>query len=190
MLPLRKPMKSGGVIVYLAQARHSSYGRDSLKLLRGSVASLADNYLSLTNPIDDVLFLHFGEVPTSEQHSLVRLCGVGIHARFALVPSKYSTLPPGTTPIKKWLHPNKFSVGYRHMIRLYTIGIWHIVAAEGYEYVMRMDEDSVILSPIQYNIFERMRSRGIEYMSACVVGRHPGLFSRLFSPLYFEVSHQ
>ena len=186
MLPLRKPLKSGGVIVYLAQARHSSYGRDSLKLLRGSVASLADNYLRLTNPRDDVLFLHFGEVPTSEQHSLVRLCGVDIHARFALVPSNYSTLPPGTTPMEKWQHPKKFSVGYRHMIRLYTIGIWHIVAAEGYEYVMRMDEDSVILSPIQYNIFERMRSRGIEYMYRLaswegIPGFSPDSFHRFIS---------
>jgi hypothetical protein len=150
------------------------------------VASLADNYLRLTNPKDDVVFLHFGEVPTSEQHSLVRLCGVDIHARFALVPSNYSTLPPGTTPMEKWQHPKRFSVGYRHMIRLYTIGIWHIVAAEGYEYVMRMDEDSVILSPIQYNIFERMRSRGIEYMYRLaswegIPGFSPDSFHRFIS---------
>ena len=156
-------LRSGGVIVYLAQARHSSYGRDSLKLLRSSVASLAENYLSLTNPKDDVLFLHFGEVPAFEQRTLTAMCGETIRARFSLVPRNYSTLPPGVTT-RGWLHARKFSEGYRHMIRLYTIGLWHIVAAEGYEYVMRMDEDSLILSPIHYNLFERMRSKGVEYM--------------------------
>ena len=156
-------LRSGGVIVYLAQARHSSYGRDSLKLLRSSVASLAENYLILTNPKDDVLFLHFGEVPAFEQRTLTAMCGETIRARFSLVPRNYSTLPPGVTT-RGWLHARKFSEGYRHMIRLYTIGLWHIVAAEGYEYVMRMDEDSLILSPIHYNLFERMRSKGVEYM--------------------------
>ena len=151
--------RGAGVIVYLAQARHSSYGRDSLKLLRGSISSLVENYLAAHK--DDVMFLHFGEVPLSEQRTLVALCGEGVYARFLTVPANYSTVPAGTP--EKQMHSRKFSIGYRHMIRLYTIGLWHIVAREGYEYVMRMDEDSFILSPISYNIFDRMRTEGIDY---------------------------
>ena len=49
-----------GAIVYLAQARHSSYGRDSLKLLHASVESLFRHYNGKHH--DDVLFLHFGDV--------------------------------------------------------------------------------------------------------------------------------
>ena len=55
--------RSAGVIVYLAQARHSSYGRLT-ELLRGSISSLVENYLAAHK--DDVMFLHFGERPPSE----------------------------------------------------------------------------------------------------------------------------
>ena len=150
-----------GVIVYLTQARHSSYGRDSLKLLRDSLRSLVESYLAEHR--DDVLFLHYGEVPADQQRALISQCGQGVRARFMTLPQNYTTVPPGTPPQSTWLHSRKFSAGYRHMIRLFTTGLWPLVAAEGYEYVMRMDEDSFFHSNIRYNIFERMRSRGIDY---------------------------
>jgi len=153
--------RTAGVIVYLAQARHSSYGRDSMKMLTESVHSLVDNYLAVHH--DDVLFLHYGEVPQAKQKDLLALCGVDVHARFMVLPKEYTAVPKGTPPKVKWLHRRRFSAGYRHMIRLYSVGLWPLVAAEGYEYVMRMDEDSMILSPIQYNIFAAMRARGIDY---------------------------
>ena len=49
------------------------------------------------------------------------------------------------------------------MIRFYTLGIWEVVRSEGYEYVMRMDEDSFIWSPIRYNLFAFMERQGLEY---------------------------
>lgn len=122
--------RTSGVIVYLAQGgRHSSYGRDSVKLLRSSVQRLVDNYLGTHK--DDVLFFHFGDVPDNVQHELVALCGFDVNARFLMAPSNYTTVPPGTPPASKWVHAKKFSAGYRHMIRLYTIGIWPILAEEG-----------------------------------------------------------
>lgn len=153
--------QTAGVIVYLAQARHSSYGRDSLKLLRGSVLSLVENYLAQHR--DDVLFLHYGEVPTAQQEELVGSCGTGVHARFMKLGSNHTTLPPGTPPPSEWMHRRRFSEGYRHMIRLFAVGLWPLVASLGYEFVMRMDEDSFLRSPIRYNIFEHMRSSGIDY---------------------------
>lgn len=150
-----------GVIVYLAQARHSSYGRDSLKLLRRSVDALVENYLAEHN--DDVIFLHYGEVPRDRQDELIAVCGSSVHARFLTLNSSFTTPPPGTPPQSKWMHRNRFSPGYRHMIRLFAIGLWPLIAEQGYEYVMRMDEDSFILSRVRYNFFEFMRSTGIDY---------------------------
>jgi hypothetical protein len=173
-----------GVIVYLAQARHSSYGRDSLQLLRLSVRSLMQNY-NFRNR-DDMLFLHAGDINMTSQRSILAELGPDVVGRFKQLGPYDFEVPPGLPPRNEWAQARSFSVGYRHMIRLFAIGLWGIVAREGYEYVMRMDEDSVILSPIQYNIFERMRSRGIEYMYRLaswegIPGFSPDSFHRFIS---------
>ena len=151
--------RTEGVIVYLAQSRHTSYGRDSLKLLMASVTSLMANYNSAQS--DDMLFLHFGDVNATDQSRVLSLCG-SAWARFQLLDSTHRTVPPGTPPRETWLQA-KYSSGYRHMIRLYTTGLWGLVAREGYSYVMRMDEDSFLRSPISYNLFARMREGGFDY---------------------------
>ena len=148
-----------GAIVYLAQARHSSYGRDSLKLLHASVESLFRHYNEKHR--DDVLFLHFGDVNHTAQQSVLNLCS-GAHARFLQLPQSYFQIPNGTPPVHKWAQP-RYSAGYRHMIRLYAINLWPLMHREGYQYVMRMDEDSFLRSDIPYNLFEYLRQRDIDY---------------------------
>ena len=49
------------------------------------------------------------------------------------------------------------------MIRFFTVGIWDVAEELGYAYIMRFDDDAYLLSPIAYNIFERMAERGLEY---------------------------
>jgi hypothetical protein len=61
-----------------------------------------------------------------------------------------------------WVDP-KFSVGYRHMITFFATHVWEFAAAAGYEWVMRLDEDSYIWSPIQYNLVEYMQSSSKQY---------------------------
>ena len=61
------------------------------------------------------------------------------------------------------MQPRAYSTGYRHMLRFYTLGLWELVASEGYAFVMRMDEDSLIWSPIEYNLFEFMEQYDIGY---------------------------
>ena len=51
-----------------------------------------------------------------------------------------------TTSSKEWLFPNKFSVGYRHMVRFFTVGIWEVASGLGYQFVMRLDDDAFVLS--------------------------------------------
>ena len=107
---------------------------------------------------DDVIFFHTGDVPPTAQADVLSLCA-GSHARFLQLPPHHFETPPGTPPQHLWRYGKKFSAGYRHMIRFFTSGLWPTLAAEGYTYVMRMDEDSFLWSPIRYNVFAFMERR-------------------------------
>jgi hypothetical protein len=178
-----------GVIVYLAQARHSSYGRDSLQLLRLSVRSLMQNY-NFRNR-DDMLFLHAGDINMTSQRSILAELGPDVVGRFKQLGPYDFEVPPGLPPRNEWAQARSFSVGYRHMIRLFAIGLWGIVAREGYEYVMRMDEDSFVFDPIQYNVFERMRAEGLDYVYRAAVWDRPWQEANFFKfvKLFLE-AHQ
>ena len=156
-----KHARSLGVIVYLTQgARHSSYGQSTVEQLRKSVALLYEHYNAKQR--DDVLFLHTGDVDTSMQQRVLELCGE--EASFFEIDKQHFRLPSGVDPTsKEWLFPKKFSEGYRHMIRFFTVCLWEVVAPMGYQFVMRLDDDAYILSPIPYNIFAFMAGRNIEY---------------------------
>ena len=152
-------MPTLGVIVYLTKSgRHGSYGRDSMMLLRRSLGHLFDNYNRVQR--DDVLLMHFGDVNRADQASVLPIC----HGtcRWLELPPAVRTVPSHIVR-SRWVQPFRFSVGYRHMIRLFAIELWDVVAARGYEYVMRLDDESRILSPIPYNLFESMRQRNLVY---------------------------
>ena len=129
-------------------------------LHRSSVTLLFENYNAMQR--DDMIFFHTGDVPPDAQADVLSLCS-GSDARFLELERHHFQTPPGTPPESSWRYAKKFSAGYRHMIRFFTSGIWPVVAREGYEYMMRMDEDSFIWSPIRYNIFTRMAENGFEY---------------------------
>lgn len=154
-----------GAIVYLTQARHSSYkGRDSQANLRLSVRLLYQNYNAKHR--DDVLFFHSGDVTPVQQQAVLSLCVAGT-AQFYELPSRHFELPAAHRNwIKQaqWKYIRKFSVGYRHMIRFFAIDLWETVERLGYDYVMRLDEDSYIWSSIDYSMFGRMDARGLEYV--------------------------
>ena len=71
---------------------------------------------------------------------------------------------------------NKFSAGYRYMIRFYAVTIWRTLRRLGYEWVMRMDDDSFILSPVHYNIFDDMRARNLLYGYRIISKECPTIF--------------
>ena len=161
-------MPTRGVITYLAQDRHSSYGRDSLAMLRRSVRSLFEHYNAAAK--DDVLFFHTG-MSEAAQSSVLMLC-TAARSRFLKLAGHHFETPLGTPPESRWKQVGQYSAGYRHMIRFYTTGIWQVVRDEGYEYVMRMDEDSLLWSNIRYNLFDFMASKGIEYAYRLAAWEH------------------
>ena len=150
-----------GVIIYLTQANHSSYkGRNSQLQLQQSIRLLYEHYNNAHR--DDVVVFHQGDVKPAQQQAVLSLCVPGT-ARFHVLPPHHFQQPPDVGP-ERWQYARKFSVGYRHMIRFFTMGLWETVYELGYDYVLRLDEDSYIWSPIRYNIFHFMHDRGLEYV--------------------------
>ena len=156
------------------------------RLLLQSVALLYRNYNRVQH--DPVRFLYrAGEFSSAAQGAVLDLCVPGT-AQFVPLPAQHFAVPSQVSR-NKWLFARKFSVGYRHMIRFFTIGLWALVREWGFSYVMRLDEESFVWSPIEYNLFRFMHSREMEYgfrlaawergaptgrRSRCC-SRHPGL---------------
>lgn len=58
-------------------------------------------------------------------------------------------------------------MGYRHMCRFHSGGIYMDPRLSKYDYYWRLDSDSYLFSPINYDPFERMRTNGYEYAYMC-----------------------
>ena len=153
-------MRTRGAIVYLSQVRHSDYGRDSLAWLQRSLKLLFENYNERQR--DDVLILHTGDFDEPTQQRVLRPYP-GRPVRFHRLTEHYWHLPANLkgSNVSEWKGAQ--GVGYRHMIRLFTRMLWDLAAELGYDYVMRLDEESLLHSPIQYNLFEYMASNSLEY---------------------------
>ena len=154
--------KPRGAIIYLAQVRHASYGLDSLAYLERSLRHLFHYYNEQQR--DDVIILHEGDFEAATQ-ARVLTPYAGHAIRFHLLTSKYWAMPVKlrNTNRSTWEGYPHYSEGYRTMIRFFSVSLWNLMDDLGYEYVMRMDEESLLRSPIRYNLFERMQLEDIEY---------------------------
>ena len=153
----------------------------SQSLLHESIRLLFENYNA--KQLDDLWFFHTGDVPVHDQQHVVELCRPARAEYVQLAPWHFQ-LPPGAqmpeVPLhvqqgsrhvkhhwhlshRMWTLAARFSAGYRNMIRFFTIGIWEVLESAGYDYVMRMDEDSFIRTPVRYNLFEFMGKQDLVY---------------------------
>lgn len=55
------------------------------------------------------------------------------------------------------------SFGYRHMCRFHAKLFYEQPIIRGFDYAWRLDDDSEIMSPIEYDIFEYMQNRSLQY---------------------------
>lgn len=92
-------------------------------------------------------------------------------------------------PVVHWRN-----LGYRHMCKFYAVDIFTHPIVSTYKYYMRIDDDSVITSPIPMDIFEYMTFHEIDYMyrvlqrkdcSICNEGMN-GLFKSLGCDFQFN----
>jgi len=170
--PTRPSSYNGiGAIVILAQAgQHSTYsGFNALNELKKTLNLLYKNYNN--DHKDDVWLFHEGDFTKDIQND-VRQNRSEIRF-FHLKDENWSVYP-------KWLDNRKssrtrleYSVGYRLMIRWYAIRIYHVMAMMGYTWVLRLDDDSGILSPIKFNIFGFMEKYNYQYAYRIVAVESP-----------------
>jgi hypothetical protein len=163
--------------VYLAQKKHSSYGRDSYGILLQSMELMNKNYLSLNNHGDntDVIIFHTSDFTKEDMTAMGKKLGENFRDMLHFVDlfnTTYWKLPhwhKGENPLDKWYAFPQFSEGYRRMMHFFAIDIWNFFEDYGkwsgckYEYIMRFDEDSFLHSPIGYDIFDFMKSNDYNY---------------------------
>jgi alpha 1,2-mannosyltransferase len=57
----------------------------------------------------------------------------------------------------------EFSMGYRHMCRFFSGTIFYHPALKDFDYYWRLDTDSFLLDKINYDVFQFMQERNLEY---------------------------
>ena len=163
-------------IVYLAQKTHSSYQRDSYGHLVRSIELLAKNYLSIDDHREnlDIFIFHTSDFDAQDLFDLEQQfdsTSSGVVRLVNLTNSPYWQRPVnlrGEDP-ERWNAYPLFSEGYRRMIHFFAIDIWQFFSDYGqqsgckYRYILRLDEDSYIHSPIQYDVFDLMRANDYVY---------------------------
>lgn len=143
--------------------------------------SLVDLYHNVipSNPNADVLLFSPSDsgITETDMNSIILYEGKERkRLRFVHVPDMHWNVPTWLwDPTDLWMYihdDKKHVIGYRLMCRFFTLGLFEIVDSMGYDYVLRLDTDSHILSPIQYDMAALMHDR--KYTYAWRMGQHEG----------------
>lgn len=153
-------------LVYLVQKNHSSYNTNRVSVFQKSLDLVYENYLAQHHEDVSVYLFHTGDYDAQNVQELEKQYPNLLFRLVDLSNTEYWEIP-------SWLRNDdqstwadeRFSIGYRHMIRWFAIKIWDFFAAQpcNIDYIMRLDEDSFIYSPIKYNIFEFMKEHDYNY---------------------------
>jgi hypothetical protein len=158
--------KQKTVIVYLAMntKKDATYGRDSRSMLEKSLDSL---YKCYNNQFKhDIIIFYDNKAPFLDKDQIEIKKGRN-EISFKLLSGELWA-PPYCDEIKRhpdpktWVAPH-FSLGYRNMMRWYGILIYKYLTDMGYEWYMRMDDDSLLHSEINYDLFKFMYNNNYEY---------------------------
>lgn len=153
-------MAANGVIVYLSC-------RKDVYILVHSLRFLYLNYLK-NYPYPVVVF--HDDIPDQE------IAGIRIwlHQQLNYMPDIRFELINFTTPSEISMDPSRYDppinahrVGYKHMCRFFAGQVYNHPALMQYDWYMRLDSDSFLLSKINFDMFERMDQSGQEYGYIC-----------------------
>ncbi len=149
-------------IVYLAQntRKDLQYGRDSRSMLQKSLKLLYENYNNQFK--HDVLIFHEGDFGEKDQVDFT--CGRK-EIRFIKTHFEIPNYLPKEEIPEIWTGGGKtgFGIGHRHLIRFYAVQIFDILDKLGYDWFMRLDDDSFIHSRIGYDLFKFMEQNDYDY---------------------------
>lgn len=142
------------VVVYLVRGHEAS-----IASLERSLTLLKRNFLPWSPA--DVLIFHEANLKPEQLEGRT----AGVPVRTALV--DFSEIPPAMAS----LPPSQR--GYRHMCHFFANDIFHRDELSGYDYFMRLDDDSFILSPLMFDVFARMSERRFRYAYRAVLNDRP-----------------
>ena len=147
-------------MVILAQNKvYEMYDRDSRSGLMKTIELFYRHYNNREH--DDLIILHTGDFDQQSQNEVIQ--DRQEITFLELSGENWEVYPPqihNNDPSKWRSHE---PVGYRLMIRFYFVRIWPLLKAKGYKWVMRLDDDSYLLSGIPYNIFGFMEHYNLDY---------------------------
>ncbi len=146
-------------IIYLVRTSEKD-----LEMLNKSLQLVDENVLTSSENVDVILFHEIGFNDYKSQVHQIK--NANIIFQNIVFPE-----PPEGTP-DMFPHPNPdqvamgnlgFSIGYRHMCWFFSGGMYDQSILQDYKYYLRLDTDSFILSPINYDIFKMMSDGGYRY---------------------------
>ena len=150
-------------IVYLAQntSQDSQHRRQSRQLLTCSLQYLFAFYNAKFQ--HDVVIFHEGDFSLREQREIA----AGRPIRFELLQFELPDADYESPVSPRWYERGAshyhWTLGHRHMCRFYGITIWRKLDALGYDWVMRFDDDSFMLSAVDYDMFQFAAAQGYRY---------------------------
>jgi hypothetical protein len=151
-------------IVYLAQnTKHDGqHKRSSRQLLELSLDYLYAYYNNQFK--QDVVIFHEGDFSPLEQQE-VRKNRKEI--RFEEIHFSMPQRPWNVRVVEKWreigMSHYHWTMGHRHMCHFYGIRLWDEMERMGYDWCMRFDDDSRLLSHVNYDLFRHMAQHQYEY---------------------------
>jgi len=110
----------------------------------------------------DVLLFHNGDFMLEDQLEVTKKFPL-VQFHYLEVGGKYWRVPPALENSAPWKSTKGYSEGYRHMCRFHYKMAFEYLSERGYQWFMRMDDDSYILSCIEYDMFQFLEDNDIFY---------------------------
>ena len=153
-------MNQNAVIVYMSCKR-------DVPLLIRSLILLSKNF----KYCKDYPIVVFHDDIDAMTQSQIR---VSLHSEVGFIPNISFEILKFEMPSHVSSDPSRYSVslqefwmGYRHMCRFHSGGIYTDPRLLKYDWYWRLDSDSYLLAPIDYDPFDHMAKNGYEYAYMC-----------------------
>ena len=144
--------------------------QDDIDMINKSLSLLEKNLLSKTNKCDVIIFHenNLGDLKNKINTNLNLFFNeISIEPPLyndeinLLIPEYYPHPTHGNGPIA-YGHPG-FTMGYRNMCRFFSGKFHELSILSNYEYYLRLDTDSYILTELNYDIFEFAKQNNLIY---------------------------
>jgi alpha 1,2-mannosyltransferase len=170
-------------ILYLVRT-----SEDDLEMLNKSLRLLDTNLLPALKERTDIILFHessFGESFRSRVTPVQN--GTIVFQNVTFIAPSYSAEIRAQIP-EFYPHPTAanhrgFTMGYRHMCDFFSGALYDQPIMQHYEYYLRLDTDSFILSKIRFDLFDWMHTQHVEYafMESALQQDHPKVIEGLWA---------